>query len=821
MKKFLAAFLTICFIIAIGVSAINLEHVEEIAEPAVPADAEQTSEALLNEQIIPGLNILTGTTEPYDFEDDTSIPSFASVANFGEKEVYTPESAIAGNATKMLRLANTTKTEYLSFEFLYNAETSRKYQVSFDLYSDDISQGFTDTFLWWFNFSGSANSTSFQYKTAVTEGNWFHAFAPVSNTNNTGLRLQFKSSKTLDKTNYYFDNISIVPYFIIEYYGLDGSVVETDQVLYDSDNNLLTSYKVKTDITSVPGLLGWSLTPGGEEPLTEVPLSTSDIKLYPIVVDAFSLAHGGSKINITDVEGDYVFPAYEESGLPAMIEGDHFYGWEDSITGTVYTAGTVISAADVPVLLFGKVFNACILNENDPAMGMAFEGDAENNYNIGTVSAGKYSDKRFTIDDGRTVLYLNQYKSTWGKDGTTERYFNDARVTIPTAESYDATQYCILDISYKAAGQSILKESDRVIKDLDESALSTDETLSTRIFYMVEPGVFYGSEGEYTVRYENAKSHTPDGTYQKNVYDLSVKGMTNDAKPFDSTGKNSGFAIDPYMSYYTSEVYLDYLRVYRKGFTTVTYDSNIPDYTTLAKGVDADTGRGIGTGYVLSTEKPVLSSEDADSYMFAGWALTPDATTIDEVVRTIDLKEDTTVYAVWIENNKRAPSISPDGTYSMQTTGENKGLRLRAVADVFNNRGSCALEYGFIVARADVVDPASSELTFNSYDRTTGKKLYVSAAAYDPETGKDIQYAVNTDGSVDFTALLVNIPQEHYDTKFYIRTYIKYGSPAGHEFYVYGEKISVSMKDVAQMIREAGGKDYENNKEFIDGILGA
>ena len=772
-------------------------------------------------KLFPGLNILTGTTEPYDFEDDTSIPSFASVSNFGEKEVYTPESAIAGNATKMLRLANTTKKEYLSFEFLYNAETSRKYQVSFDLYSDDISQGFTDTFLWWFNFSGSANSTSFQYKTAVTEGNWFHAFAPVSNTNNTGLRLQFKSSKTLDKTNYYFDNISIVPYFIIEYYGLDGSVVETDQVLYDSDNNLLTSYKVKTDITSVPGLLGWSLTPGGEEPLTEVPLSTSDIKLYPIVVDAFSLAHGGSKADITEVEGDYVFPEYEESGLPAMIEGDHFYGWEDSITGTVYTAGTVISAADVPALLFGKVFNACILNENDPAMGMSFEGDAENSYNIGTVSAGKYSDKRFTIDDGRTVLYLNQYKSTWANDGTVDRYYNDARVTIPTAESYDATQYCILDISYKAAGQSIIKESDRVIKDLDESALSTDETLSTRIFYMVEPGVFYGSEGEYRVLYTNATTYTPDGTYQKNVYDLSVKGMTNDAKPFDSTGKNSGFAIDPYMSYYTSEVYIDYLRVYRKGFTTVTYDSNIPDYTTLAKDVDADTGRGIGTGYVLSTEKPVLSSEDADYYMFAGWALTPDAATIDEVVRTIDLKEDTTVYAVWIENNKQAPSISPDGTYSMQTTGENKGLRLRAVADVFNNRGSCALEYGFIVARADVVDPASSELTFNSYDRTTGKKLYVSAAAYDPETGKDIQYAVNTDGSVDFTALLVNIPQEHYDTKFYIRTYIKYGSPAGHEFYVYGEKISVSMKDVAQMIREAGGKDYENNQEFIDGILGA
>ena len=29
------------------------------------------------------------------------------------------------------------------------------------------------------------------------------------------------------------------------------------------------------------------------------------------------------------------------------------------------------------------------------------------------------------------------------------------------------------------------------------------------------------------------------------------------------------------------------------------------------------------------------------------------------------------------------------------------------------------------------------------------------------------------------------------------------------------------MKDVAQMIKDAGGDDYENNKEFIDGILGA
>lgn len=240
-------------------------------------------------------------------------------------------------------------------------------------------------------------------------------FAPVSSISETGLLLQFKSSTKLEKTNYYFDNISIVPYYRIEYLGTDGSVVFTDQVLYDEEKNLLTSYTVKDDITSVPGLIGWTLSPDSEETVSEIPLSNADITLYPIVVDAFSLAHGGSKTDITNVEGDYVFPAYEESGLPAMIEGDHFYGWEDSITGTVYTAGTVISAADVPALLFGKVFNACILNENDPAMGMAFEGDTENNYNIGTVSAGKYSDKRFTIDDGRISSVFESVQEHLGK----------------------------------------------------------------------------------------------------------------------------------------------------------------------------------------------------------------------------------------------------------------------------------------------------------------------------------------------------------------------------------------------------------------------
>ena len=37
----------------------------------------------------------------------------------------------------------------------------------------------------------------------------------------------------------------------------------------------------------------------------------------------------------------------------------------------------------------------------------------------------------------------------------------------------------------------------------------------------------------------------------------------------------------------------------------------------------------------------------------------------------------------------------------------------------------------------------------------------------------------------------------------------------------YGKAVTSSMKEAAQSVKDAGGPAYEDNKEAIDGILGA
>ncbi len=86
--------------------------------------------------------------------------------------------------------------------------------------------------------------------------------------------------------------------------------------------------------------------------------------------------------------------------------------------------------------------------------------------------------------------------------------------------------------------------------------------------------------------------------------------------------------MDLVLCNYSSDVYLDYFRVYRNGVFTVTYDTNAPAgfEDMIQTEVDPDTGRGGGTGYLLKGERPKISG-----FTFRGWATKPDATGEDVV----------------------------------------------------------------------------------------------------------------------------------------------------------------------------------------------
>ena len=273
----------------------------------------------------------------------------------------------------------------------------------------------------------------------------------------------------------------------------------------------------------------------------------------------------------------------------------------------------------------------------------------------------------------------------------------------------------------------------------------------------------------------------------------------------------AGFALDPNTSTWSADTYIDYIRAYRSGIFTVTYDTNAPRgaATLVREEVSPDEGRGVGTGYLLKGERPVI-----DDHIFRGWALTPDAKAAD-VVDSVDLKGDLTVYAVWEEAGyDKAPNMENTASIRSGADGVN-GIRFQSRIDL--DTKAFMDEYGFIVARKDVL--GDKELTFQFKKDGENKPLYVTGVAYNKDKGIDIQYSVEPDGDTVFTAVCVGIPEKHYSTEIVARAYAKYSNNNGPSFTVYGSTVTRSIAQVAKAIKDAEGEDYFNNKDYIDSIL--
>ena len=296
------------------------------------------------------------------------------------------------------------------------------------------------------------------------------------------------------------------------------------------------------------------------------------------------------------------------------------------------------------------------------------------------------------------------------------------------------------------------------------------------------------------------------------VVELDMSTPTHQSNNIQWTGgKNGklyGFAVDMNRAYYSGDTYLDYFRVYRDGVFTVKYDTNAPAgfEDMIQTEVDPDTGRGGGTGYMLKGDRPEITG-----LTFRGWATKPNAT-VEDVVDSINLTGDTTVYAVW-SDILVSPKIDKSNINIRSGADNVNGIRFSSSVTLRNK--AMLEEYGFIIAREDIL--GSNELTFMFKKDDSNTPLYVYGAAYDKKNGLDIQYDVN--GShIIFTAVCTNIPAEHYATKLVARTYAKY-AVNGNAFTVYGDSVVKSIKEVAQSIKDAGGAAYDENKDYIDSSL--
>lgn len=301
-----------------------------------------------------------------------------------------------------------------------------------------------------------------------------------------------------------------------------------------------------------------------------------------------------------------------------------------------------------------------------------------------------------------------------------------------------------------------------------QNTAGTDITgSSARLLYWTsaETNGFY-TDGEHKIGGDIGIA--VDNAWKTLTYDMSDAANGLAAHPWNKTGGIYGISASPLRAPALAVSYIDAIRVYRKGVVTVTYDTNAPEGAAVLQTVEADTNRGVGTGYYLSSNMPAV-----EGYHFASWALTPDASAL-ETVSTIDLTGDTTVYAVWVHDH--AP-LTSDKT-SIRTNGVT-GIRFKASVYqkvmTYDN-----VEIGFLAARSNEETQINMELTGGELNLdcvTYG--FAVKGTAFEKTDGNVAVNRLWEDGDgvfSSFTACVIGIPKKYYTENILVRPYVTIGT---------------------------------------------
>ena len=758
---------------------------------AVKLTAEMSDGTLVDIEILvlgtsawkPGLNMLTGTMAPFTLEN---VP--ADVA-----KTVLPGIVVQDNANKAG--INTSNREFyltggsyprINLPFSPKMSTERPLLIEYDYYGSFDCH--------WLMINGSDAKDIYMNMPSKTDA-WKHVRVPKALSSATNkyaeiyqLGIQIGNA---DGCKIHLDNYRVIPYYQVTYMNFDDTVAKTEYILMDDSGNFLTTYT--PDVSVVSGALAYSLTKGGT-PVNTVKLANEDIVLYPLNALSGPIVYTDGVNNkevSPDYAQDYTVPAPADLGL----EVENFICWTTP-DGMLFYAGDVVTVANIENIK-GKTLTAYCQDLTKPAMGFTYEGTQ-------TVGTSKYNYSEVIEDEGRSVAHFHMYANSFEKGS----WKNDARYNLTKNDGFDASEYNIVQYSYKIG--TGISTTDTGNKDCAPESLYEVANPGVTVYCYYDKGVFYGAGGTMAIGNAAAQSLINDKKYHTVELDMSLAEHQSPSRAWTGgvNGKLYGFAVDMNRVNYHADTYLDYFRVYRDGVFTVNYDTNAPlGYEDFVQAeVAPDTGRGGGTGYMLKGDRPEITG-----LTFRGWATKPNAT-VEDVVDSINLTGDTTVYAVW-SDILVSPKIDKSNINIRSGADNVNGIRFSSSVTLRNK--AMLEEYGFIIAREDVL--GSNELTFMFKKKDANKPLYAYGAAYDKKHGLDIQYDVNG-SNIIFTAVCTNIPAEHYATKLVARTYAKY-TVNGNAFTVYGDSVVKSIKEVAQSIKDAGGTAYEDNKDYIDSIL--
>lgn len=680
---------------------------------------------------VPGLNMLTGTTDPADFTHGL----FGFSSTFGDRIVVDPEDE-TNRVLYRISSANPNYNGYMSWSMQVPQVEGRKYYVASKLRGKSTDTTLTnwDT-MWIISMTGNPQPGFYG-----TFGGWGgfrrEVVAPNSNTKFEFNIRMFKADYSLHTVEHWIDDFEIVPFYKVTYVDSDGGILRVDDVLFDTSYADYIEHGFLTEL--VP-----NYKPGATYTIDGVAYDADHP--YPLAYEDVTVvtAYNENQLYFIDTDGTVVnADSIMEMPLPSLLGLDdtNFVGWLDE-DGVLHKPGELVDYTQY----LGKSLTAFRQDASMPAMGFAYEMNDQYNYADPTVYPGAPGKVTVTYENGIAVC---KSVKTSGRD---PRY-------VAQAGGLDPSEYYIFQFR------------EMPVKSVDPSYT---------VYFFVK-----GENPGYSCTADGIHMEAKAGMNlnEWNTVEVNMATQKNWAK--HAWGPNM---VAPWQlgaiwldigqdtldnaENGTFEYHLDYIRMYRGGYNTVSYY----DGDTL---LFTDENRGLGTGYLLNGNYP-----EKEGYTFLGWSLEENGA----IVNAIDLTADTSVYAVWAEGEVEAP-------YTYTSFAE-----IRSAADSFNGKDALrfkasvtldqkayADEYGFLVTREALL-PKGAAFTFD----TTAN--YLRAVAYNAADGTDIIYA-NEDEDVIFTVACYNIPEDKHDDKVVVRSYLK-GTNGGNSFTLYGAPAVKSFND--------------------------
>ena len=239
----------------------------------------------------PGINLLTGDTNPLTFDDMTTLPSTIVYAELSD-------SPIEGESGKVLH-ATLKDYQYSTVQFKFNPalDRNRPYRISFKAYKKaDEGYGNATPQLWimkngtagWqiakeiggFVPNNAAGWFNHDYTVATFGSLIDKNTGAVDTTDISAIMLEWSyhdGTTGTVKENVYFDDVSIIPAYKVTYLDEDGTELK---VSYE----FLSGSSFTPDVTpadSNNGIIGWSKKNDGTVD-GEITLNNTDFTLYAV-----------------------------------------------------------------------------------------------------------------------------------------------------------------------------------------------------------------------------------------------------------------------------------------------------------------------------------------------------------------------------------------------------------------------------------------------------------------------------------------------------------------------------------------------------------